>query len=132
MEEYMDIAVAGLHLSGQPLNYQLVSLGGRLKKTCFTAPKYKMFLIKDEKGMKPGLVRLSNGQLGGQYELEVWELPVEHAGRFIAQIPAPLGIGTLMLENGETVKGFICEPLVVQESEDISLYPGWRAFIAAR
>lgn len=128
----MDIAVAGLHLSGQPLNYQLLSLGGRLKKTCKTAPQYKMYLIKDEKGMKPGLVRLPNGQPGNEFELEIWELPVQEVGKFIAMIPAPLGIGTLSLENGESVKGFICEPLVIEESEDISGYSGWRAFIASR
>ena len=52
--EYLEIAVAGLHLTGQPLNHQLITLGGELVKTCRTAEHYKMFLIEDEKGLSQG------------------------------------------------------------------------------
>jgi len=34
-EEYMELSVAGLYLSGQPLNHQLTSLGGRLKNNFY-------------------------------------------------------------------------------------------------
>jgi allophanate hydrolase len=129
--QYMEIAVAGLHLSGQPLNHQLTSLGSRLKRSCTTSAEYKMYLVKDARGEKPGLIRLSNGK-GSAFELEIWEVPLENAGKFIAMIPQPLGIGTLNLHDGTQVKGFICEPCVMEQSEDISRFSGWREYVRAK
>lgn len=130
-EEYMELAVAGLHLSGQPLNHQLTSIGGKLKRSCLTSAQYKMYLIEDERGKKPGLARLSESEKGSQFELEIWEVPIQHAGKFISLIPQPLGIGTLNLDDGTKVKGFICEPCVTEECKDISHFPGWRSFLAS-
>jgi hypothetical protein len=39
----------------------------------------------------------------------VWALPTKAFGRFVARIPAPLGIGTLLLADGTRPKGFLCE-----------------------
>lgn len=125
----MDIAVAGLHLSGQPLNHQLITLGGKLVRTCRTASRYKMFLIEDAKGKKPGLAQLPHNGKGNAYEIEVWSLPIEHVGTLLSSIPAPLGLGTVVLEDETTVKGFICEPRVVDEGKDISRFAGWREFL---
>lgn len=36
----LQLAVAGAHLSGLPLNYQLTSLGAKLLRTVRTAPVY--------------------------------------------------------------------------------------------
>ena len=63
--------------------------------------------------------------------VEVWEMPVEHYGSFVALIPAPLGIGTLTLADGSSVQGFICEPWALQDAKDISHFGGWRAYIAS-
>lgn len=128
--ESMHIAVAGLHLTGQPLNHQLVSLGATLVKTCRTSASYAMYLIEDEKGKKPGLVRLPDGKTGNAYEIEIWSLPIENVGKFLSFIPAPLGLGTLTLEDGSAVKGFICEHRVMEEGKDISGFPGWKSFMA--
>lgn len=129
-QEYMEIAVAGLHLSGQPLNHQLTALGSRLKRSCKTSAEYKMYLVKDAKGEKPGLIRLKTDK-GFKFKLEIWEVPLQNAGKFISMIPQPLGIGTLNLEDGTQVKGFICEPCVMDESEDISQFSGWVEYIEA-
>lgn len=131
MSETLDIAVAGLHLSGQPLNPQLLALGATLKKACLTAPFYKMYLIQDEKGMKPGLAMLPHGKPSNSYEVEVWEVPIENVGKLLAAIPPPLGLGTLLLEDNTQVKGFICEPRLTEEGKDISEFTGWRAFLAS-
>ena len=53
-------------------------------------------------------------------------------GSFVALIPAPLGIGTLRLADGSTVKGFLCEAHAVEGAEDITHYGGWRAWRRAR
>ena len=50
-------------------------------------------------------------------------------GSFVAAIPAPLGIGTVTLENGEQVKGFLCEARATQGARDITGLGGWRQFI---
>jgi hypothetical protein len=42
-------------------------------------------------------------------EVEVWEIEIAAFGMFVVEVPAPLGIGTTVLESGEMVKGFICE-----------------------
>lgn len=79
--------------------------------------------------MRPGLVR--DEKQGQAIEVEVWSLPIESVGRLLAQIPHPLGLGTVQLLSGDWVKGFVCEPIALQEAEDISHYGSWRTFLAS-
>jgi len=67
---------------------------------------------------------------GSAIEVEVWELPVAGFGRFVTKIPPPLGIGTLVLEDDEAVKGFVCESYAVANAPEISHFGGWRAYLA--
>lgn len=53
-------------------------------------------------------------------------------GGIVAAIPPPLAIGTVVLEDGEVVKGFLCEAHAVATADDISQYGGWRAYLAGR
>lgn len=122
------LAVVGAHLSGQPLNHQLLDLKARLVRACKTAPIYRFYALPGTTPPKPGLVRCESGQ-GGAIEVEVWEMSAEAFGRFVAAIPPPLGIGTLQLEDGEQVKGFLCESFAVQGAADITHLGGWRAFL---
>ena len=50
-------------------------------------------------------------------------------GTFVSLIPAPLVIGTIALDNGEFVKGFVCEHHAIQGAKDITHYDGWRAWL---
>ena len=68
---------------------------------------------------------------GERLELEVWALPTEQVGSFLAGIPAPLGLGKIELESGVWVTGFICEGYAVDGAADISSYGGWRAYLKA-
>jgi allophanate hydrolase len=63
---------------------------------------------------------------------EVWALPAEAFGRFVAGIPAPLGIGTLLLADGTRPKGFLCESEAIRAAKPISAYGGWRRYMAAK
>jgi allophanate hydrolase len=121
------LAVCGAHLSGLPLNPQLTRLGARLVRATRTLPHYQLYALPGTTPPKPGLVRVSNG--GSSIEVEVWELPLDAYGRFVADIPAPLGIGTLALENGEVAQGFLCEAHAVENARNITKFGGWRAFI---
>ena len=80
--------------------------------------------------LKPGLLRVAEG--GVAIATEVWALPPEAFGRFVAGIPAPLGIGTLRLADGTHPKGFLVEPEALTGAKDMSKYGGWRAYMASR
>ena len=54
------------------------------------------------------------------------------SARFVAGIPAPLGIGTLLLADGTRPKGFLCEAEAIRGARDISSFGGWRAYLAAK
>jgi allophanate hydrolase len=125
------IAVVGAHLSGEPLNPQLTSVGGTLLRTCRTAPHYRLFALPGTVPPKPGLVRVTDGG-GVAIEVEVWELTPAAFGAFVAAIPAPLAIGKLALEDGVSVSGFLAEPHATVDAEDISSFGGWRAFRRSR
>ncbi len=127
---HVRLAVVGAHLTGQPLNKELTQLNARLVETCRTAPVYKFYALATTPP-KPGLIQVPEGQ-GTPIEVEVWELSMEAFGRFVANVPPPLAIGTLKLESGTLVKGFLCEPLATQGALDISEYAGWRNYLARR
>ncbi len=129
MTNQTKIAVVGAHLTGQALNYQLTQLGASLLKTCQTAPYYRLYALAGQIP-KPGLIRQATG--GYSIELEIWEISTAGFGQFITQIPAPLGIGTLLLTGNETVQGFICESYAIADAPDISELGGWRAYLAQR
>ena len=122
------LAVAGAHLTGQPLNHELTNRGGRLVKTCRTSGDYRLYALSNTKPAKPGLVREPKFN-GWGIEVEVWAVPENTFGGFVAGIPAPLGIGTIQLEDGSSVKGFICEPAALSGAEEITRFGGWRSYV---
>jgi allophanate hydrolase len=75
------------------------------------------------------MLRVVDGE-GAGIELEIWALPAEAFGRFVAAVPAPLSIGTIKLDDGRTVKGFLVEAEAVRGARDITSFGGWRAFVA--
>jgi allophanate hydrolase len=75
------------------------------------------------------MLRVEKGEQGAAIEVEIWELPAREFGGFVAEIPAPLGIGTITLANGETVQGFLCEHHAVADAMDISRFGGWRSYL---
>ena len=124
------VAVVGAHLSGMPLNSQLTERGASLAATTETAPDYKFYALPGTVPPKPGLLRVAPGE-GARIAVEVWDMPVEHYGSFVALVPAPLSIGTLLLSEGSRVQGFLCEPQALAGAVDISHFGGWRAYIAS-
>jgi len=122
------IAVCGAHMSGLPLNRELTSLGGRFLRATRTAPSYSLHVLAGGPPARPGLVRRARG--GSAIDLEVWALPRKNVGDFLAGIPAPLGIGTVLLEDGSAVKGFLCEGHVLAGATEITGFGGWRAWLA--
>ncbi|MFI6416236.1 allophanate hydrolase [Streptomyces sp. NPDC050842] len=124
----LPLAVVGAHLSGQPLNGQLLGLGGRLVRPTTTAPAYRLYAL-DTVPPKPGLVRARDG--GAAIEAEVWQLPAEGLGALLAALPRPMALGSVELADGTSVPGFLCEPEALDGAREITSYGGWRAALAA-
>ena len=123
------VAVCGAHMSGLPLNHQLTERGGRLVRAGHTAPIYRMFSLTNFAPIRPGLIRAEPGRA---IAIEVWELPAERFGGFVDGIPGPLGIGTVELDSGEKIRGFLCEPFAIAGAEDISDLGSWRRYLEQR
>jgi len=121
------LVVAGAHLRGMALNHQLVERGGVFEREASTAPVYRMYALPDG---RPGLVRESSG--GSAFAVEVWRLPLAGLGSFVATCVAPpLCLGTVELDDGARVTGFLCEAFAVKAATDISAFGGFRAYKAA-
>jgi allophanate hydrolase len=123
------LAVVGAHLSGQPLNWQLTDRGARCVRSCRTARGYRLYALDGAMPPKPGLVR-DEGFDGPGIEVEVWAVPEDRFGGFVAAVPPPLGIGNAVLEDGQSVKCFLCEPYAVIGSAEITRLGGWRGYMA--
>jgi allophanate hydrolase len=124
------VAVCGAHMSGLPLNWQLTTRGARLVETVRSAPEYKFYALPGGPPFRPGMVRVNSD--GGSIEMEVWELPAKEFGSFVAGIPAPLGIGSVKLQDGGQVHGFVCEAAAAAGAEDITQLGGWRRYLASK
>jgi allophanate hydrolase len=124
----VQVAVVGAHLSGQPLNSQLTERDAIFRETSRTAAGYHLYALPGTTPRKPGLVYEGSGP--GAIEVEIWEMDDAAFGSFVALIPAPLGIGTLALEDGRRVKGFLCESHATVDAEDITSFGGWRAWLS--
>ncbi|WP_228767053.1 allophanate hydrolase [Thiomicrorhabdus heinhorstiae] len=124
------LAVVGAHLSGFPLNKQLQERGATLLEETETAPKYRFYELNERPILKPGLVKQKSG--GESIALEVWAMPKEHLGSFLALIPSPLGLGKVELIDGREVVGFICEPYGIEDAREITETGGWRNWMRQR
>ncbi|WP_035614543.1 allophanate hydrolase [Haloferula sp. BvORR071] len=122
------VVVCGAHLEGLPLHWQLADRGATLRSRTKTAPAYRMYVIPPAGSLppRPALIR-SEG--GAAIEVEVWDLDPAAFGDFVSKIPAPLGIGKVLLENGEELPGFIAEPRAADGAEEITAYGGWKAWL---
>jgi allophanate hydrolase len=125
----VEIAVVGAHLSGLPLNHELSGAGGVFVRAIGTTPDYRFYALPNTTPPKPGLLRVAD-DAGAAIATEVWSLDAAAFGRFVAGIPAPLGIGTVRLADGTSCKGFLVEAEAVVGADDISNYGGWRTFVA--
>jgi allophanate hydrolase len=126
-KEGVKLAVVGAHLSGMPLHWQLASRNATLVARTRTAPAYRLYAMADSTPPKPALVHAGQG---GAIEVEVYELAVEAFGSFVAEVPPPLAIGSVTLEDGATVKGFVAEPRAIEGAQEITALGGWRAYVA--
>ena len=121
----MPLAVVGAHLSGFPLNKDLLALSATLSKRTTTSPNYKLYQLANTTPAKPGLAR---DPQGSSIEVEIWDIPLVNIGAFLGTIHSPLGLGSVEMEDGSWVKGFICEPYGLKGARDVTAWGGWRGY----
>ena len=124
------VAVCGAHMEGLPLNHQLLSRGATFVRRTRTTASYRFYALPGGPPFRPGLVRVPAG--GASVDVEVWSVPADHFGTFVAGIPAPLGIGKVDLEDGQQVSGFLCESHAIEGARDITALGGWRQYLRTR
>ncbi len=113
----------GGHMAGLPLNGQITARGGRFIAEARTRPHYRLYKL----GNRPGLLAAPGGAaIAG----EIWAVPTAAIGALLAEVPPPLGFGTVMLEGGPCL-GFLAEAEGVAGAPDITHHGGWRAALAA-
>jgi allophanate hydrolase len=122
----LSLAVVGAHLSGQPLNHQLTARGARFRSATRTAACYRLHALATEPP-KPGLARVTRGGL--PIDVEVWDLAPSRFADFVASVPSPMSIGTVLLDDGTSVPGFLCEPVALEGAHDISEFGGWKTYL---
>jgi allophanate hydrolase len=128
-QRLVHLAVVGAHLRGLPLHHQLTELGAAFVREGATADGYRLYALPDTAPPKPGLVR--DGDRGTNIALEIYALTPDAFGRFVATVPPPLCIGTVALDDGTSVKGFLCEPRAIVGATEITELGGWRAYLTA-
>jgi allophanate hydrolase len=126
----IEIAVVGAHLSSLPLNRELIALGAAFLREVETIPAYRLFALNGTRPPKPGLLRVAQGD-GHAIAAEIWALDTASFGAFVADIPPPLGIGTIDFSDGASAKGFLVEAAAVNGARDVSEFGGWRAYMNA-
>lgn len=124
--ETVKLAVVGAHLKDMPLHWQLTSRDARFVGEAKTAPTYRLYAMADSLPAKPALIHSDDG---AAIALEVYELDMAAFGSFVADVPPPLAIGTVTLEDGSLVKGFVAEPRATRGAEDITALGGWRRYL---
>ena len=122
----LPLLAIGAHMSGLPLNPQMLRHGGRFVAEASTAPLYRLHDL----GGRPGLVRTGPG--GAAVAGELWAFPAAAIGPFLAEIPPPLGFGRVQLADGTSPLGFVCEAAGAEGTPDISATGGWRAYLATK
>jgi allophanate hydrolase len=123
------VVECGAHLEGLPLHWQLADRGAVLRSRTRTSPVYRMFAIPAAGSLPPRPALIRDEAKGAAIEVEVWELSPAAFGDFVSKIPGPLGIGKVLLENGDELPGFIAEPRAAEAAEEITAFGGWKAWL---
>ncbi|MBO1331776.1 allophanate hydrolase [Streptomyces sp. VRA16 Mangrove soil] len=123
------IAVFGAHLTGMPLNGELLALGAELDRTTTTAAVYRLHAL-DTVPPKPGLVHVG-AESGAEIDTEVWRIPAAGLGHLLTALPRPMTLGRVTLKDGTELPGFLCEPEALTKAKDITPYASWRRYMEA-
>jgi allophanate hydrolase len=68
---------------------------------------------------------------GQAIEGELWTIPSHGLGTLLADLPAPMALGPVVLADGRGVVGFLCQDVALLDAHDITALGSWPAYLAA-
>lgn len=119
------LAVNGTLMRGLELNSNLLGVGATFVCETQTAPTYRLWSIGDR---HPAMLRVRVG--GRAIAVEVWAVPPAGLAQILQQEPPGLCIGKVQLASGEEVLGVLGEPWLCEGQPEITIWGGWRAYLA--
>jgi hypothetical protein len=125
---FLPLAVVAAHRTGQPLNHQLVALGGRYLRATATAPVYRLLALAGGDVARGGIWWA--GRDGDKVEVELHELPLASVGALLTLLPAPLAIGRVELAEGSSVFGLVCA-YRPDDAVDVTRHGSWPRYLAS-
>ena len=126
---FLPLAVVAAHRTGQPLNPQLVTLGGRYLSVTTTAPVYRLLALPGGDVARGGIWWA--GTEGASVEVELHDLPLTAVGALLCLLPAPLAIGRVELADGSSVCGLLCA-YRPDDAIDVTQHVSWPRYLASR
>ena len=123
----LELFVNGTLMRGLALHQNLA--GAEFLEACATAPRYRVYSIGD---VHPGMFEVDAG--GVAVAGELYRVPAEVLERVEAGEPPGLYRGPVELHDGRVVDGILFPQTLAEQNghRDISVYGGWRAYIASR
>ncbi|MCT9871267.1 allophanate hydrolase [Paenarthrobacter aurescens] len=119
------LVVVGAHRKGQPLAAELERRGAFWDGKVTTGPQYRMVALKTTPP-KPGVVRSARG---AGLVAERWLLSEAGLGSFLAELPEPMLLGSITLDDGSKAVGFACDAVAAAEGQDITEYRDWIKYL---
>jgi len=118
------LAVNGTLMRGLELNPNLQAVGATFVSTATTAPHYRLWTIDDR---FPAMLRSAPGR---EIACELWAVPPDGLASVLMREPAGLTIGKVQLSDGREVLGVLAEPWLCENRPEITLFGGWREYMA--
>lgn len=119
------LVVVGAHRKGQPLAAELERRGAFWDGRVATAARYRMVALETTPP-KPGVVR---SEQGTGLVAERWLLSESALGSFLADLPEPMLLGSITLDDRSTAVGFACDAVAAASARDISEYGDWIKYL---
>lgn len=119
------LVVVGAHRKGQPLAAELERRGAFWDGLVATAARYRMVALETTPP-KPGVVR---SEQGTGLVAERWVLSESALGSFLADLPEPMLLGSITLDDRSTAVGFACDAVAAASARDISEYGDWIKYL---
>lgn len=119
------LVVVGAHRKGQPLAAELEGRGAFWDGPVTTAAQYRMVALETTPP-KPGVVRSARG---AGLVAERWLLSEAALGSFLAELPEPMLLGSITLDDGSRAVGFACDAVAAAEGRDITEYHDWIKYL---
>ncbi|MGF6835868.1 allophanate hydrolase [Paenarthrobacter sp. TE4293] len=119
------LVVVGAHRKGQPLAAELEGRGAFWDGPVTTAAQYRMVALETTPP-KPGVVRSARG---AGLVAERWLLSEAALGSFLAELPEPMLLGSITLDDGSRAVGFACDAVAAAEGRDITEYRDWIKYL---